>query len=154
MMKIDSTMNENFASSTALRFFVVRKLILAGGLLTALTLAGCAGPATQSPEQIVERLANERWQHLIKGDLEDAYAMLTESYRRVTPYERYRTRITNGGWVQAKAISVNCADEVCAVRISIEVKPPLGSKYGGNITTGLDESWILEGGQWRFKPQL
>ena len=134
--------------------FKTRRWALTACAVSALLLAGCASMQTQTPEQIVEARANQRWQHLIDGDIEKAYDMLTDSYRRVTPYERYRGRMTNGGWIKAKAISVTCADEVCAVRISLEAKPPLGSRFGGNINTGLDESWVFEEGQWRFKPQL
>lgn len=134
--------------------FKTRRWALAACAATALTMAGCASLQPQTPEQIVEARANQRWQYLIEGDIQKAYDMLTDSYRRVTPYERYRGRMANGGWIKAKAISVACADEVCAVRISLEAKPPLGARYGGNINTGLDESWVLEEGQWRIKPQL
>ncbi len=139
---------------TLVSSFKTRRWALAACAATALTMAGCASLQPQTPEQIVEARANQRWQYLIEGDLQKAYDMLTDSYRRVTPYERYRSRLANGGWIKAKAISVNCADEVCAVRISLEAKPPLGARYGGNINTGLDESGVLEEGQWRFKPQL
>jgi len=139
---------------TLVSSFKTRRWALTACAVSALLLAGCASLQPQTPEQIVEARANQRWQYLIEGDIQKAYDMLTDSYRRVTPYERYRTRLANGGWIKAKAISVNCADEVCAVRISLEAKPPLGAKYGGNINTGLDESWVLEEGQWRFKPQL
>ncbi|WP_157462924.1 hypothetical protein [Curvibacter gracilis] len=134
--------------------FKTRRWALTACAVSALLLAGCASMQTQTPEQIVEARANQRWQYLIEGDIQKAYDMLTDSYRRVTPYERYRGRMANGGWIKAKAISVACADEVCAVRISLEAKPPLGARYGGNINTGLDESWVLEEGQWRIKPQL
>jgi len=121
---------------------------------SVLLLAGCASLQPQTPEQLVEARANQRWQYLIEGDLQKAYDMLNDSYRQVIPYERYRSRMSNGGWLKAKVISVSCADEVCAARISLEVKSPLGAKYGSNITTGLDETWVFEGGQWHVKPQL
>lgn len=134
--------------------FKTRRWALTACAVSALLLAGCASLQPQTPEQIVEARANQRWQYLIEGDIQKAYDMLTDSFRRVTPYERYRSRMANGGWIKAKAISVTCADEVCSVRISLEAKPPLAARYGGNINTGLDESWVLEEGQWRIKPQL
>jgi len=133
--------------------FKPRRLALVVCAVTALTLAGCASLQPQTSEQIVEARANQRWQHLIAGDVPDAYAMLQESYRQTTPYERYRTNVANGSWVRAKVISISCTEEVCTVRISLEAKPPLGVRYGGNITTGLDETWIRESGQWYFKPR-
>lgn len=138
---------------TLAAYLIPRRLAFAFGAVSALVLSGCASLQPRPPEQIVEARANQRWQHLIAGDVQDAYAMLTQSYRDSTPYERYRTHIANGSWVRAKVISISCAEEVCTARISLEAKPPLGVRYGGNIITGLDETWIHESGQWYFKPR-
>lgn len=127
--------------------------LLAATLWAAL-LSGCASLPGQTPDEIVKARASERWQLLIKGDVEKAYAMLNDGYRQITPYERYRGKITNGMWVSADVIETNCAPEKCTVRIRLVAKPPLGAHFGDNITTHFDETWLLEEGQWHFLQQL
>jgi hypothetical protein len=54
----------------------------AAGLLAVMT--GCAGlaGAPASPETAVKARADQRWQFLLAGKLDDAYQMLAPGYRR------------------------------------------------------------------------
>lgn len=126
------------------------KATLAVLAVATLALAGCASQPKLTPEEIVKQRADERWQYLVKGDLEKAYGMLTEGYRKITPYDTYRSRITNGLWIKGQAVEVTCEPEKCEARIHLESKPPLGSRFGGNIDMYFNETWLLEDGQWRF----
>lgn len=126
------------------------RVALAALGVATLALAGCASQPKLTPEEIVKQRADERWQLLVKGDLEKAYAMLTEGYRKITPYDTYRSRIANGLWIKGEAVEVTCEPEKCEARIHLESKPPLGGRFGGNISTYFNETWLLEEGQWRF----
>ena len=83
------------------------------------------------------------------GDLNKAYGYMAPSYRAVTSLERYSSSI--GGvatWVGAEVIRVECATEKCTARLKIEAKPAATMHFKANITTGVDETWLLEDGQW------
>lgn len=129
------------------------KATLAALAVATLALAGCASQPKLTPEEIVKQRADERWQYLVKGDLEKAYAMLTEGERKITSYDAYRSRITNGLWIKGEAVEVTCETEKCVARIHLDSKPPLGSRFGSNISVYFNETWLLEDGQWRFFAQ-
>ena len=122
---------------------------LATATLAASLLAGCAAFGVATPEQTVQERATERWKALIAGDLNKAYGYMAPSYRAVTSLERYSSSI--GGvatWVGAEVIRVECATEKCTARLKIEAKPAATMHFKANITTGVDETWLLEDGQW------
>ena len=122
---------------------------LATATLAASLLAGCAAFGAATPEHAVQERSAERWKALIAGDFNKAYGYMAPSYRAVTSLERYSSSI--GGvatWVGAEVIRVECATEKCTARVNIEAKPAATMHFKANITTGVDETWLLEDGQW------
>lgn len=114
-------------------------------------VSGCAAmrpvPADAAAE--VRERADQRWQHLVAGRLDEAYAYLSPGSReRVTaPY--YKGSLKPGMWRGAKVAGVECETDVCKVQVALKyeyMRP--GVKYESERT--LDETWIREGGQWWY----
>ena len=125
------------------------RVALLGGL--SLVLAGCAGlGAPQPPEQIVRQLATQRWQALVSRNFEKAYEFAVPSYRQLHDIDYYRGKrqSTPVKWLAAEVSRVDCEAEKCLVRIQLESKPMVAMQFRGTITTGLDETWVLEAGKW------
>lgn len=125
-------------------------LFAAGAVLT-MALGGCAGIAgfginkdsdPTAKQKVVAQRAEARWQSLIKGDLDAAYAYLSEGSKATTPLDVYKAKIRPGLWRQAKVEKVECEAEVCRVQMQIT----LDHKLMKGIETPLNESWIIEKG--------
>ena len=127
----------------------------AAAVAAMVALTGCAAPTPASPEQAVEQRANARWKALLAGDIKQAYGFITPSYRAVTSLERYSADL--GGvatWIGAQVVRVECATEKCTAVVKIEAKPIFTTPYKGTITTAVDETWLLEDGQWWLYQKL
>ena len=120
-------------------------------LALAGALAGCAalGPAAP-PEQLVSQLATKRWDALVAQDFDKAYSLAAPSYRQLTNADAYKKKKQGVPvkWLSAKVLRVKCEEKKCDVRIEIESKPIVPFTYKGTIASGLDETWVLEGGKW------
>jgi hypothetical protein len=114
----------------------------------AVALSGCAvfginkdsDPAAK--EKVVAERAQARWQSLIKGDLDGAYAYLSEGSKATTPLDVYKSKFRLGRWRQAKVEKVECEAEVCKVEMQITFDHRLMK----GIQTPLNENWIIEKG--------
>lgn len=115
-------------------------------------LSACASAPPATPEEQIRQRAQERWQALIKGDFERAYTYLSPASRAVVPYERYRGSI--GGavvWKGAEVVDVRCETlEKCIAKVKVLTEPVIFRQRFGTIETHLDETWLLDKGQWWF----
>jgi hypothetical protein len=125
--------------------------LLTAGAVATMALSGCAGIAgfgiskdsdPAAKQKVVAQRAEARWQSLIKGDLDAAYAYLSEGSKATTPLDVYKAKIRPGMWRQAKVEKVECEAEVCRVQMQIT----LDHKLMKGIETPLNESWIIEKG--------
>lgn len=121
-------------------------------LCVSLALSACATLSSDKPEDQVRQRATERWQALVKGEFSRAYTYNTPGFRAVVSPDSYRNRF--GGavvWLGASVVGVNCPETTkCVANLSIEFKPVLGRRNSTNLSTGLEETWLLEDGQWWF----
>lgn len=118
-------------------------------MAAVLLLAACAGvtqldqnTAPEEKQKVVAARAEARWQLLIKGDVESAYAFLSPGSKATTSLALYKGRIKPGSWRKAKADKVTCEGEICSATIQITYDTP---RLKG-IETQLIESWIIENG--------
>lgn len=123
-------------------------------LLVAL-MSGCTATAVKTEvrdgataEQEVSRLAEERWAHLIKGDVSAAYSYLSPVYRKTVSLLIYTQRVKPGLWRSARTDSVVCERDVCKVVMKVvydyrEVK---------GVETPVNESWVKDGEKWWYAP--
>lgn len=125
-------------------------------LWACLTLAACASLGSSPPEDQVRQRASARWQALLVNDYSKAYTYATPGYRALVSPDNYRRR--QGAVLQrvsSEVFSVNCPQaDKCTARVVVGVKPPLSKRYGPVITAPVDETWVLEDGQWWLAEQL
>lgn len=117
--------------------------------LAAALVAGCAALAPAKPEDVVRERAQARWNALLAGEWAKAYRYMAPSYRALVAENRYVNQFGGGvAWVDAKVIRVTCDDHRCTARMEVAVRPTLRGRPGQTVTTGFDETWILEEGEW------
>lgn len=126
------------------------------GALLAI-LSSCAGPGglSSDAESVVKARADQRWQLLIAGKLDDAYQMLSPGYRAVNSVEAYKDKLSPAvKWLSAEAVSVTCeTKDACVAKVKLEAKPIVPPSFrAGNIVTYLEENWILVDRQWWHFP--
>jgi hypothetical protein len=127
----------------------------AAAALCLTVLAGCATVgAGADPQTAVRARANQRWQHMMAGKFDEAYAMLAPGYRAVRTAQAFKDGLnTSVKWESAQVLAVDCESaESCAAKIRLEVVPPANLRAKGNIVTHFDEKWILVDGQWWHFP--
>lgn len=118
-------------------------------LIFVFALAGCAVSPTgdvSSPEARAEALKTKvsaRWEALIKGDYDAAYAYLSPASRSETPLDVYRNKMTLVRYRDAKVNAVECEPEVCKVSLTITYDY---KKFKG-VQTPQEERWVVENGQ-------
>ncbi|MDT8320630.1 MAG: hypothetical protein RQ826_08900 [Xanthomonadales bacterium] len=128
---------------------------LAGAVL-ALLLAACAGTQTR-PDAVVAERAQARWDALLAGDYDTAYALYSPGYRSSisrTDFEiQYRLRKVR--WKTAEYQSHECTDSACTVRfmMTYTVNSPVPGikKYTGR--SRVEESWVNTRGNWWYLPE-
>ena len=119
--------------------------------LLVVAVAGCAGlsgnRAKESPAEVknaaVAKRAEARWQALIDGDLASAYAYLSPGTRSAMTYEQYKARHRVGFYRAVKIDSVDCATDVCTVKLMLTYD----AKELKGIVTPITEKWVVEEGQ-------
>ena len=119
--------------------------------MVAITAAGCASiGAPQPPEVVVKERASQRWQALVKYDMEAAYGFTTPAYRAVATAADYRQRMGSAvQWSGVEVVGVRCPDATkCIANVRVEAKPFLGRRFGDSIVTHVEETWLLQENQW------
>lgn len=133
-----------------------RLVFLIGMLLLLALITACAASAPTRDEIIAER-AQARWDALLAGDFESAYAFLTPGVRSTmtaTDME-IEFRLRRVQYLSAEYLDHGCADQVCTVKIRVGfrvAKPVVGMKEWESESTA-EEQWILSGGQWWYLPE-
>lgn len=119
-------------------------------VLAALAVGGCATVKPEPPELQVRQLATQRWQALLAGDFDKAYAMSTPAYRLIHAPEAYKAKkqATPVKWLAAEVFRVECQETSCVATIKIQSKPVLPIAFKGVIESGIDETWVNENGHW------
>ena len=126
----------------------LRRAALWVTLLASLTLAGCASVGGTPQEQVSQR-ANERWKALVAADFSRAYSYNTPGFRAVVTLDAYRNRVGAAvKWVGAEEVKVECPEAAtCTATLRLDYQPVLGG-VKGTFNTHIEESWLLEDGQW------
>lgn len=129
---------------------------LRGIALAALAaiLAGCASvPAT--PEDTVQKRATEYWQARVAGKYETAYELSTPSYRKLRTLDQFRLQFGPSVSVShAEVVKATCEAKKCVAKIKIDAKPALVGVKLGTIPLYMDDTWLLEDGQWWHYQEL
>ena len=132
---------------------VLRSALL---LATAALVAGCAALGPQTPEDAVKARASDRWAAMLKGEMPKAYAYLAPGYRAVHSEKEYAGRRGNAVQLKgAEVVEVRCPEATkCNARVRIESKPFMMKGFSDTMATHVDETWLLEDGQWWLFEQI
>lgn len=128
---------------------MTRRLSLLALVAAGALLAACASLQTKPEDAVTER-ANARWQALLKGDMAKAYAYSAPGFRAVVDLEGFRGRTGIAGrWLGAQVANVSCdTPERCKAVIKLEFATLMPGFSKDRMTTHIDETWLLEDGQW------
>ncbi len=115
-------------------------------------LGGCASMGAGTKEDVVTQRANERWAALIKGDINAAYVYNTPGYRANVSTQKYiEQRGKDVRVLKGEVLKVTCeTDDKCVAQVRLTATAPflLTQKKPSQIVTHVDETWLLENGQW------
>jgi hypothetical protein len=124
----------------------LRRTVWVVAVLTGLAVAGCASlnadSAPEAKQKVVAERAEARWQALMKGDLDAAYAFLSPASKKATPLMEYARTIKPGMWRKVKVDKVDCEAEICKAQLSVTYD----NRMMKGITTPVWETWIIEQG--------
>ena len=124
------------------------------GAMLSIWLAGCALMPAVAPEESVQKRASQRWEHMLAAAWEKSYNMTAPSSRANNSFDKFRATIgANVKWRKVDVVSVKCEPEKCDARLQFEVDPPAIFKFNGTLSTGLNETWVQEEGQWWYLPR-
>lgn len=128
---------------------ITRRLGLMALMSAGALLAACASLQTKPEDAVTER-ANARWQALVKGDMAKAYAYSTPGFRAVVNLEGFKARTGIAGrWHAAQVVKVTCdTPERCKAIIKLEFSTLIPGFSRDKMATHIDETWLLEDGQW------
>jgi len=120
------------------------------GLIVAVLLAiGCANSGVKGdlpPEEAVKLRAQAWADALLAGDLQKAWEFTSPNYRQFSSSKDYsRFVLGSGRWKSAVVDSVECAEEVCDVTVTIEYEIKVMKI---NNRRPLDYKWVLVDGEW------
>ncbi|WP_020396495.1 hypothetical protein [Thiolinea disciformis] len=128
-------------------------------LSKSLALLGCMAlllSACDSHELTVKRLAQQRWEALIAGRLEEAYRFYTDAFQSTTTLDQFKKTVRGVGfWQQAEIQKVQCESKV--QRCIAEVKVTVVLKMRGitepiKTSDMLQEVWVKQAwlSDWRY----
>ena len=128
---------------------MTRRLSLLALVAAGALLAACAGLQTKPEDAVTER-ANARWQALLKGDMAKAYTYSSSGFKAVVNLEGFKSRTGIAGrWHAAQVVNVTCdTPERCKAVIKLEFATLIPGFSKDRMTTHIDETWLLEDGQW------
>ncbi len=114
------------------------------GVLILACVTGCVTATPQSIEEQVRQRAQERWDALVAGNVERAYALLSPGARQARSLPAYRAMIKTGFWKRAVVDRVECqSSETCKVMVMVEYV------YRGTlISSPIFEDWVLADQRW------
>lgn len=121
----------------------------AGLVLVTMLVVGCSDSGAKrhkSPEEAVTVRAQAWADHLLEGNLEGAWAYTSPQFRALSSSKDYTRQVLGSGrWNSAVVDSVQCAEEVCDVKIAIEYEI---KQMKITNQRHLDYKWVLVDGEW------
>jgi hypothetical protein len=144
---------EQISSETVAIWRQIRRVFAMG--IAAILISGCSNmpfgtmSASTSAEQkaiSVRERAEARWQALIRDDIPTAYSYLSPATRDVVTVDQYKAKTARGSFRAVKIDTVQCEAELCKVKVNLTYDR---ARMKG-IVTPIDETWILERGQFWY----
>jgi hypothetical protein len=131
-----------------------------GVVAAVAAVAGCAsmggGLTKETPSEVkaasVKERSSARWEALIRGDQDAAYAYLSPGTRQMMTLDQYRARPQSITYTAVRVENVDCEAETCMVGLNVtyDYVPVKGATRAKEVTTYVQETWVLENGQLWF----
>lgn len=123
-------------------------------LLVGSLLAACG-----SAESVLTEYAQQRWDAVIKGDLDQAYGYYTDAFKATTPPAAFKRKVQGTGlWSKAQVQKVQC--EASGKRCQVDVEVTVSMKMRGlskpvETSDRVHETWVKDGwfSDWRYVKQ-
>jgi len=138
-----------FQLSSPNRYAAARLASVVVFAVASALLSGCAS-LQSTPEETVQKLSNQRWQHLLARNYEKAYAMAVPSYRKLKSFDYYRDNMlaVPVRWKSAEFVRAQCGPQTCKVTVKVVSQLMLPTRFKGPLESAFDETWVFEDGQW------
>jgi hypothetical protein len=123
-----------------------------------LALSACTSVPEQSvapldKQEVVARIAQSRWDALLKGDFEAAYNLMSPASRAIVTLDNFRRKQSVVSWKAASVKKVDCsADDLCAVQVDMKYVYKLRIGAMVENTQALTETWRNTAGGWWYVP--
>lgn len=108
----------------------------------------------QSPSEIVAERAQARWDALVEREFGEAWEHYTPGFRSTYPREEFNYDMKRRPirWLEAEVVTVECADERCAARVSVKYDAPgaPSTQQGMQLRREVEEEWLNVDGDWWF----
>lgn len=105
-----------------------------------------AGEGLSDVERDVIERSQQRWTHLLDGDVESAYEFTSPTYRSMTSLQRFRSQFGTGlEWTDARIQKVECDTNRCRVNVDVTYRV---SSSGITHTRSTPETWIRSENEW------
>lgn len=118
--------------------------------LALLSLTACTAPEPVS----VEERAQQRWDHVVAREFEQAYTFFSPGYRETTPLHEYMIDVLSRPvrWVDAEVIGASCLEDVCRLSVAVTYQPAAGPAHFRQLrpTRTIEERWIRVDGVWWY----
>lgn len=121
--------------------------------LLALWLGACATPGAVTPSTSPEEKraavlarADARGAALVKGDLDAAYAFLSEGSKAVIPLDNFKRRMSVVPFSAYRIDDASCGTDTCKVNSKLTYD----HRVMKGVTTPVTETWVVERGQLFF----
>jgi hypothetical protein len=135
----------NFKFLASVIFIVVAGVNLVGCASMVVGQAPAIAVKDADSQSLVKARAQQRWDALLKRDMEVAYQFISPAGRSLMSLEDYRQRVNAGFWRGAKVGEIICAAETCEVTVLVDI-----FAQGVKFTNPVKETWIMDAGKWWF----
>ncbi len=133
-----------------------KPVLLFAFMMTGVFLTACA-TAPENTENSIAVRAQDRWDALLAGDYETAYAFYSPGYRSTRSVVDFAIGIRSRRvrWTSAEYMEHSCLENSCTVLFNVGFtvnKPVPGmKKFDGSNT--VEEKWVKTEGQWWYLPK-
>jgi hypothetical protein len=125
--------------------FLTRWVLVSGGSLIFYACADMGRATVDQATQEVSERAQKRWELVMKGQMEGAYAYLSPASRETITLDAFRKRTAAGRWWRKIQLGkVDCRVDTCQVTMILEYD--LFEIKG--LKASVEETWINDGGAW------
>lgn len=126
-------------------------------LLLAALLSACATTSAPARDKIVAERAQARWDALLAGDYEAAWAYASPGYRSANTAVDFEIafRLRRVEYRSAEYQEHSCEEDVCTVklRVGYRLDRPLVGVPEWESEGVVEEQWIKSGGEWWYRAE-